>query len=212
MARGVVIKCARVLGRQLAELGFEPDRFVFRRYNHAGDAVIVDLQSYAAFFGETRFFVNLAFVLAPEWEWARRRLGYPATKRPETMHGGWWARINPVDWTEETAASGEYSDTWVIAEDSPAAIEATAARVFARLQESLPDLLRWLDREHLEEAAAHDYATWRFQAWALAEVGTVDELELFLADDDSPDEELNQALRAHAEIKAGGPSGGSRSP
>jgi hypothetical protein len=127
MAKGVTLKCARVLGSMLAGCGFERDRFVFRRYNATGDAVIVDLQSHVAFFGETRFFVNTAFLLAEEWQWDRQRWNYPATKRPETTHGSWWDRVNPMDWTEEAADSGEYSETWVVADDTPAAIEATAA-------------------------------------------------------------------------------------
>ncbi|WIM96409.1 DUF4304 domain-containing protein [Actinoplanes oblitus] len=182
MAKAVLTACARILGAHLAEFGFEPDRYVFRRYNAAGDAILVDLQPHTSFSGETRFYVNVAFLLAPVWEWDRQRYHYPPAKRPDTSHGSWFDRVNPSD------AEDDFGQ-WVIEDGSET--EAVAGRVFARLRERLADMLPWLDRDHLRRVAGDrdvlGYAAEQVKAWLLAEGGTSEELREILFGSSSPD-------------------------
>lgn len=193
MARAVLARAVRLLAGELAASGFERDGYVFRRYNAAGDAVVVDIQPHASYSG-TGFLLNLAFVLDPVWQWDRLHLGYPATKRPDTSHGSWYARVNRLDyddWVRLAPPDQGDLELWVIADEE--AIPAVVARVAARLRPRLRAVLPWLDRDHLRAVLATGgdelgYAAAAVRAWLLAEQGHVDELRELLFDGGSPDD------------------------
>ncbi len=183
-----VAALARALGRLLAADGFEPDRYVFRRHNAAGDALIVDLQPLPPVTtGETRFAVHVGFLLAPYWEWEKRSLGLPPEKRPDMSHVNWTQSVTPADWSE---------DEWVITD------EAEAPAVARRVYERLPDLALWLDRDLLWRAAAGGSTelgtvSESMRLWLLVERGQSDELREMLDDD-----ETDRAIWEYADRQA----------
>ena len=81
-----------------AEFGLERDGHVFRRYSSAGDVVLVDLQSHRAFVGETRFYDDIGFLLAPYRQWQVHDRDLPASRKPDT----YFNRVLPPASDEET--------------------------------------------------------------------------------------------------------------
>jgi hypothetical protein len=168
--------CARAFGRLVAGDGFERDRYVFRRHNEAGDALIIDFEP----LGADRFAVRVGFLLAPYWEWEKHSYGYPPEKRPDMSH---------VNWVQQVDAE------WVITDD-PAAV---ASQVYERL----PDLSLWLDRDLLWRAAAGTPTELgaisdQLKLWLLVERGQSEELRQLL-DDDETDREIWDFAKRQAE-------------
>ncbi len=189
----VLSQCARLLGERLAEDGFTKDRYVFRRYNTAGDALIIDFHPLPALSeGETRFAVHVGFLLAPYWEWEKHKYGYPPDKRPDMSHVNWVLPVNPVDWSEDAPSR---HDEWVITDD--------AAAVAGRIHERLPSLDLWLDRELVWRSAMGastelGVMSEPMKLWLLAERGQSDELRELL-DDEEVDREIWEWAKRQAE-------------
>ncbi|WP_127503384.1 DUF4304 domain-containing protein [Actinoplanes solisilvae] len=205
MTKAVLTACARLLAERLAEFGLERDGHVFRRYSPAGDVVIVDLQSHKAFFGETRFYVNIGFLLAPYWQWQVHDRDLPATRRPNTSHTTYFGRVRPPD-------DGDGTDQWVV--DAGAQPGPVVDRIAAGLRERLPVLLRWFDRDYLWRAAIGDfeelgYATEPAKMWLLAERGTSAELHRILFESGPDDEplEIDRYIWEYARRRDGQPGG-----
>jgi len=171
---------ARAFAKLLAGHGFARDRYVFRRYNEAGDALLVDFHPLPSADGATRFAVHVGFLLAPYWEWEKHSLGYPPEKRPDMSHVNWVQQVTPVDWSED--APSRY-DEWVVTD------EAEAPAVAERIHQRLPDLLLWLDRDLLWRAAMGGSTelgaiSEQLKIWLLVERGQSEELRHLLDEDD----------------------------
>jgi len=75
---------------------FAADRRTFRCANEHGDMVVVEVQiSSSSLPGGVEFYVNLALVLAPRWQWDRKRLNLPEDREPTSSAGLWWDRVGP---------------------------------------------------------------------------------------------------------------------
>ncbi|MFY1703062.1 hypothetical protein ACN28G_15170 [Micromonospora sp. WMMA1923] len=80
------------LAAQLAGYGFEQGEggLVFRRFSPDGDALIVEVQiSEHSSRHEKVFYLNVALVLAPKWEWDRQRTRRSASVLPQHFNGLW---------------------------------------------------------------------------------------------------------------------------
>lgn len=160
----------------LAGYGFERDTSarVFRRFSPDGDVFIVELQSSrSSTRTEKVFYINVALVLAPKWEWDRRRLGLGVSELPRSVHGSWFHRIR--------SATLAGSDEWRIKD--PATLVKVSEDVRRRVDETLPDLLQMLDRDTLFVDAAERFrgGAWRVRAWLLSDKGPSEELERLLS-------------------------------
>ena len=161
---------------QLAGYGFERDKGmrIFRRSSRDGDVLIVELQSSTHSTREEKvFYINVALVLAPHWESERHRLGLPTSALPKSYDGIWRRRIG------FTTLSG--GDQWKFKDQSTLARVAEVAR--RRVDETMPELLRMLDRDALFVDATDLFKVraWTVRAWLLAEKGTSEELEHLLS-------------------------------
>lgn len=160
---------------QLAGYGFEREKGarVFRRFSRDRDVFIVELQSSThSTRTEKVFYINVALVLAPQWESHRRRLGLPVSELPREVHGIWRHRIG------FTTLSG--GDQWKIKDR--ATLVKVSKDVRRRVDETLPELLQMLDRDTLFVDAAERFRgrAWQVRAWLLAEKGPSEELERLL--------------------------------
>jgi hypothetical protein len=198
MSTAVLAACARALGEHLAEYGFKRDRRVFRRWNAAGDAIIIGFQTHPSFTDDTQFFVNVAFLLAPAWQWTQEEHHYPPSKQPGTADGNWFDRVNPTDWSDD----GTFVEQWVVRDESEA--PAAAERIFWRLRDRLEELSRWLDRDYLWQAAGNTdilgFAADSIKIFLLAEQGTSDELRELLfegGEGDEADRSIWEFARRH---------------
>ncbi|MFC4150099.1 DUF4304 domain-containing protein [Micromonospora mangrovi] len=167
--------CIRAVGRQLIGYGFEPDEGgrVFRRFSPEGDALIVEVQiSDHSSPSETVFYLNLALVLAPKWDWDRQRTGRPASELPRHYNGLWRRRLGSA------GLSGD--DQWRISDESTAA--EVSDRVRRHLDEIVPTLLPLLDRTVVRDGTPQILGpgAWLLRAWLLAEHGPTEELRHLL--------------------------------
>ncbi|MER7415796.1 hypothetical protein ABT346_03250 [Micromonospora peucetia] len=161
---------------QLAGYGFERDQGgrVFRRFSPDRDVLIVELQlSTHSTRTEKVFYINVALVLASQWESDRRRLGLPGFELPRSFHGIWSHRIGL-----STLSGG---DQWEIKDRATLVKVSNGVRL--RVDETLPELMRMLDRDALFVDAAELFRgrAWRVRAWLLAEKGPSEELERLLS-------------------------------
>ncbi|WP_420115435.1 DUF4304 domain-containing protein [Micromonospora sp.] len=163
------------LAAHLAGYGFtrEGGTRIFRRYAPTGDALIMEVQSSDHSTRTTKaFYLNVAFVLAPQWESWRRRTGLPDSALPSSVDGIWRHRIgHPV-------LSG--GDQWRIHSTTAATV---AREVRRRVDETVPQLLPMLERDQLFVDAARIFAarSWQVRAWLLAVHGPSEELDRMLA-------------------------------
>ncbi|MEU8606932.1 hypothetical protein AB0C29_02880 [Actinoplanes sp. NPDC048791] len=183
MSRAVLGPFARRLHLRLAEQGFEADRYVFRRWSPAGDAVLVELKPRKALDDETRFHLNLALVLAPVLRWDRTRLGLRDDALPKTENGIWTLRVEPP---------GDDAFDWEI--PTPDHADEIFDALAAQLDPKLPGLLRLLDHDQLrtvtKDRAVLGYATRNVAGWLLAEEagGATPGLRAALFGDEDPDD------------------------
>ena len=162
MTRAVLTKFARALGKQLSDQGLEADRYMFRRYNTEGDAIIVGIQPQGSQYGDTRFDVKLALVLAPYWQWFRKKFKCPPEEQPDTDVANWYTQIRATDNMDDFGI-------WVIKDED--SIESVSSEVFSRLSEELTIALTWLDRDTLRRAAHERRGRlwWSLRRWHLLE-------------------------------------------
>ncbi|MGC4792130.1 DUF4304 domain-containing protein [Micromonospora sp. DT178] len=165
----------RAVGDQLAGYGFERGEGgrVFRRFSPEGDALIIELQiSDHSSRSEKVFYINVALVLAPKWEWDRQRTGRPDSELPRHYNGMWRRRLG------FSGLSGD--DQWRIADESTAA--EVSDQVSRHLDEIVPNLLPLLDRIVLldETPDILGPGAWLLRAWLLAEQGPTEELKHLL--------------------------------
>ncbi len=165
----------RAVGDQLAGYGFERGEGgrVFRRFSPEGDALIIEVQiSDHSSRSEKVFYIDVALVLAPKWEWERQRTGRPNSELPRHYNGMWWRRLG------FSGLSGD--DQWRIADESTAA--EVSDQVRRHLDEIVPNLLPLLDRIVLldENPDILGPRAWLLRAWLLAEQGPTEELKHLL--------------------------------
>ncbi|MFI7492961.1 DUF4304 domain-containing protein [Micromonospora echinaurantiaca] len=169
---GVVV---REIGRILAEYGFAADGREFRRRSSLGDWVVVDVQtSDASSRSRSLFFVNAGFTMGVRWDRDRSVMKRERVA-PAVTNCLWRTRIDP--------RHGDGSKRWVI--DSEVTVEAVVSELEQVLHQRIPNLVRLLDRSHLQNIADQEaglgYATWQVKAWLLAEEGRTGELEAFFS-------------------------------
>lgn len=186
----------RGVAEQLAGYGFDRDRSgrAFRYFSPQGDAVVVELQVAKGSTGDEKlFYLNVGLVLGPEWESEKRHRGLADDRLPAGHEGILFRRIGFV-----TLSGG---DQWRIADEQ--SYDEVSRQVRQRLDETLPDFLRLLDREWIYAQAPELFRAraWRVRAWLLADRGAVEDLERLLEQESARPTAVAQspAMRAHAE-------------
>ncbi|PWU47045.1 hypothetical protein DLJ47_31385 [Micromonospora sp. S4605] len=161
---------------QLAGHGFErgDEGRVFRQFSPQGDALIIEVQpSEHSTRWEKVFYINVALVLAPNWEWDRQRTGRSDSELPRHYDGMWRRRLGFT----RLSPGG---DQWRIADDETAA--AVSDQVRRLLDEIVPQLLPLLDRTVVldETPDILGPGAWLLRAWLLAEQGPTEKLQHLL--------------------------------
>jgi Domain of unknown function (DUF4304) len=169
----VVNRFVRHLGDFLAEFDFERRGRAFRRFSPQGDTVVIDLQTSSVSDKQSRlFYVNIGFVLHSHWMWLTRGEAQEG-QLPRSSHGTWWQRIGFTNFADAR---------WEVRDEEAAA--ATLERLKSRLRETVPDVVRMLDRDELRRLVDQEVylggSMWATRNWLLAEEGRAEELRKIL--------------------------------
>lgn len=171
------------------------DGGAFRRRNAEGDWLLIEFQeSDISSESETNFYINIALVLGPRWEWDKQRLGRPATSTPRSSAGIWRRRL------AQERLGGTHR--WSI--NDTGSVGGVFAEVISYLNDELPMLTRLLNREELLHIALDEnylgQAAWQVAAWLVAGKGQTDRLSRLLAEHGpGPNSPIHQAIMQYAD-------------
>jgi hypothetical protein len=139
----------RRLGRFLLAEGFAPVSTRFYRRSEAGDFAIVGFQGAHMAQPGRGFYINLAVVTAPTWDWHCWRdpaATVVAQGVPSTSYNDWFRRVMvPASMYLE---GGFRSQIWYVNNDDDVQQVAEAAAAEMNTV-SLPEMNQMLDRDHL---------------------------------------------------------------